>query len=254
MLPLYVYARGFAVALFGIGLLQLVFRSVLIGRPADLLENDIFAAAVSYPVSITLFAVAVQLFLGNVTRWLFGGVTIFLFVYSGLSNLFAVVYHIDYGMPLTSFGKSITLASGIWFLYTATAGSLEATSAFNVARICMGLFLAISGVQHFLFFEFARFLVPRWIPFDAFWTYAAGVALIVCGLSLIFRFRIYLIAFLGGCMIFIWFLILHIPRGIAEPNANELAAVCESLAVSMILFALARTDAQHPIHPYRTSK
>lgn len=97
MLPLYVYARGFAVALFGIGLLQLVFRSVLIGRPADLLENDIFAAAVAYPVSITLFAVAVQLFLGNVTRWLFGGVTIFLFVYSGLSNLFAVVYHIDYG-------------------------------------------------------------------------------------------------------------------------------------------------------------
>lgn len=242
MLPLKAYTRGFALAIFGIGLLQLIFQSVLIGRPTDLLENHLFTAAVAYPVSIALFAVSVQLFLEKVTRWLFAAVTIVVFAYSGLSNLFVVAYHVDYGMPLTSFGKAITLASGIWLLYALTARSLETGSAFRLSRICTGLFLAISGVQHFLFSQFVRFLVPRWIPFDTFWTYAAGVALIVCGLSLMFRFRIYLTAFLGGWMVFIWFLILHIPRGVAEPTANELTAVCESLAVSMILFALAKTD------------
>jgi len=43
-------------------------------------------------------------------------------------------------------------------------------------------------------------------------------------------------------MVFIWFLILHIPRAVVAPvtdNGNELSSVFESLGVSGIAFVIA---------------
>src|SRR5690606_17147867 len=39
-------------------------------------------------------------------------------------------------------------------------------------RISLGLFLVLTGVQHFLFAEFVASLIPSWFPGSAiFWTY-----------------------------------------------------------------------------------
>jgi hypothetical protein len=76
-----------------------------------------------------------------------------------------------------------------------------------------------------------------------FWTYFAAVALIGSGVSLVTKIKIGLVSLLMGLMIFIWFLILHIPRAVAMPdvdNGNEVTSVFQALAFSGVGFVMAR--------------
>jgi hypothetical protein len=117
---------------------------------------------------------------------------------------------------------------------------LEALIPFGV--FFYSLMLVIFGFEHFLYADGVQMLVPDWIPGRLFWTYFAAVALIGAGLAIIFRFNVKLIGILTGTMIFIWFLILHIPRAAAAPvtdKGNELTSVFESLGCSGIAFVIA---------------
>jgi len=98
------------------------------------------------------------------------------------------------------------------------------------------------GSMHFLYPAFVTPLVPNWIPWHLFWTYFAAVALIAGGLGIIFNIKRRLAANLTGIMIFLWLLVLHIPRAIADPysgNGNELTSVFEALSFSGIAFLIA---------------
>ena len=111
-------------------------------------------------------------------------------------------------------------------------------------KIFFSFTIIIFGIEHFLYPGFVETLVPSWIPWHTFWTYFAGAALIVSGLAIIFNFKARPAAALLGIMIFIWFAILHLPRGFADPysgNGNELRSVFESLAFSGIAFVIAGT-------------
>jgi uncharacterized membrane protein len=102
--------------------------------------------------------------------------------------------------------------------------------------------MILCGIQHFIWVEFVTSLVPAWIPGALFWTYFAGVALIAGGSGLMVPWTAPLAGTLSGLMVFIWFLILHIPRAMAaDPgNArNEWIAVFEALAVSGLAFVVA---------------
>jgi len=117
---------------------------------------------------------------------------------------------------------------------------LEALIPFGV--FFYSLMLVIFGFEHFLYADGVQMLVPDWIPGHLFWTYFAAVALIGAGLAIIFRFNVKLIGILTGTMIFIWFLILHIPRAASAPvtdKGNELTSVFESLGCSGIAFVIA---------------
>ena len=114
-------------------------------------------------------------------------------------------------------------------------------------RFFFGLMLLVFGIDHFLYAQGVATLVPGWIPGSLFWTYFAGVALIGAGGSIIMKFQLRLVAVLTGIMIFIWFLILHIPRAIAMPdllNGNEVTSVMQALAFSGVSFVLAFTDGE----------
>lgn len=244
MFTLSTFTRLFALALAGIGVLQLIFQQVLIGRPAPIITNPLIITIIAALSSVALIACAVQLWREYPTHRLFLITSAFVFTFAGLSNLFVVLSQADFGAVLTSFGKAITIGSALLLFSNLTATGSPFWS-FNLSRICLGLFLAIGGVQHFLFADFVKFLVPRWIPFDLFWTYAAGVALIASGMGLVGNIKLRVIAQAAGWMVFVWWVVLHIPRAIAEPSANELTAVCEALAVSMILFTLSGVAKEH---------
>ena len=82
-------------------------------------------------------------------------------------------------------------------------------------------------------------LVPAWIPGHMFWTYFAGVALIAGGVGLLLPQTARLAAALSGVMIFLWVVLLHVPRAMAATDAqsrNEWTAVFEALAISGIGF------------------
>jgi hypothetical protein len=111
-----------------------------------------------------------------------------------------------------------------------------------LGRFFFGIMLLVFGIDHFLYAQFVATLVPEWIGGQMFWTYFAAIALIGSGVSLITKIRIGLVSLLMGIMIFLWFLVLHIPRGVAMPemaNGNEITSVFEALAFSGVGFVLA---------------
>jgi hypothetical protein len=102
----------------------------------------------------------------------------------------------------------------------------------------------VFGVDHFLYVPFVSSLVPAWIPGHIFWTYFAGVALIASGVGMIVRVKARLAATLLGVMIFIWVLVIHIPRGVADPYGqigNEWTSAFEALAKSGVALILGET-------------
>ena len=104
--------------------------------------------------------------------------------------------------------------------------------------------MIVFGYDHFLYKEFVATLVPAWIPWHLFWTYLAGVALMGSGICIMFKFQLRLVGMLLGIMLFIWFVILHIPRAITDPyidKGNEVTSVFEALAFSGVAFLIACT-------------
>ena len=147
-------------------------------------------------------------------------------------------------------GKALTLFGGAWAI-AATLPPVEGRRSapvvrllnarqefLTLGRLALGIFLIITGIQHFRFTEFVSSLVPAWIPgSDVFWTYFAGVALIAGGIGLLVPWTARLAALLSGGMVFSWFWIVHIPRMLT--SVSDAIAVFEALAVSGIAFVLA---------------
>lgn len=244
----------FAVAIIAFGILQFIFGDFVPGRapawPVSIPGRLIWA----YVSGAILITAGLAISFGKKARWaaLLSGAMIF---------LWALLRHIPvaaaapaFGGEWTSMGKALVLFGGAF----AVAGSLpeekssrtRALTAFvnskegftYLGRICLGLFMILCGIQHFLFVEFVATLVPAWIPGAVFWTYFAGVALIAGGAGLLLPQTARLAAALSGLMIFLWVVMLHIPRAVAAPAAqsrNEWTAVFEALAISGIAFVLA---------------
>lgn len=147
------------------------------------------------------------------------------------------------GKALTFFGGAFAIAGTLPLDVTAPKSGFVKFMNLNnefitLGRICLGIFLVITGIQHFLFTEFVASLIPEWFPGDAvFWTYFAGVALIAGGAGLFIPKTARLAALLSGLMVFSWFWIVHIPRTFF--STSDGIAVFEALAVSGIAFVLA---------------
>jgi len=110
-----------------------------------------------------------------------------------------------------------------------------------LGRYFFGLMLLIFGIDHFVYADFVKTLVPTWIPGALFWTYAAGIALMGTGLSFITNFKRKPVALLAGMMLFLWLIVLHIPRALTmdtSQDPNEIVSVLECLAFSGMAFLL----------------
>jgi uncharacterized membrane protein len=98
------------------------------------------------------------------------------------------------------------------------------------------------GINHFLNPKGVSTYIPSWVPYRIFWAYFTGTTLIGSGIAIILKIKPGLTASLLGTMIFIWFIILHIPRVVASPVAymgSEVASACLALAYSGIAFVIA---------------
>ncbi|MGH9161344.1 MAG: hypothetical protein ACRD2X_15340 [Vicinamibacteraceae bacterium] len=188
---------------------------------------------------------------------LFAGAMIF--VWALLRQLPIVAAHLEWGAELTQAGKALALWGGAF----AVAGSLPrmrgggadrlaaiinaSTPFLLLGRWCLGVFMIICGIEHFVLVEFVHTLVPSWIPGPFFWTYVTGLALIAGGAGLLLRRTLASAAVLSGIMIFIWVIVLHIPRAVTSTgDGNEWVAVFEALAMSGIAFVLADSKPAPP--------
>jgi uncharacterized membrane protein len=143
--------------------------------------------------------------------------------------------------------KLLTLAGGAFAVAASIPpGGAGATNRMFTALGCFALAVtcALFGFEHFQYVQFVADLVPSWVPGHVFWTYFCGAALMAAGAGMLLRIVPRLASLLLGWMIFAWFLVLHIPRAIADPHSghgNEWSSVFEALAFSGISFILSQT-------------
>ena len=98
----------------------------------------------------------------------------------------------------------------------------------------------MAGYAHFKYADFVNTLIPSYIPFHSFFTYACGVCLFAGGAGLLIPSTRKWAALLSGIMVAGWFVLLHIPRFIANPaDASDRLGLCESFSFAGIFFVLA---------------
>jgi hypothetical protein len=136
--------------------------------------------------------------------------------------------------------KALALFGGVLIL----VGTLPEESPSLWGPGLLGLFLVVGGVQHFVYRDFVAKLVPAWIPAPVLWVYFTGAALIAGGVGINLRKTRRSAAILSGIMIFLWVVLLHIPRALADlHNAGETSGVFEALAFSGVALMLAGSRA-----------
>jgi uncharacterized membrane protein YphA (DoxX/SURF4 family) len=110
--------------------------------------------------------------------------------------------------------------------------------------IFYSIMFIVYGIDHFLYIDGVSKMVPDWIPYHYFWTYFAGIALIGAGVAIILKIKVKLVAILLGIMLFLWFLLIHIQRAIADPYVRmgmEVNRVFITFGFTGISFLLAFT-------------
>jgi uncharacterized membrane protein len=239
------------ISLIAFGIQQCITGQLIAGRPPAWPSGMPGELIVSYITGVWLLFNGIAILINKKVKSLIP-TAMFILLYCAAQNLFLVLWNSDIGASLTNFGKGITLASGLLFI------TVTYTNEFNREQVskpidnflvlfcfyCLGLFLVVSGIQHFIFADFVKFLIPSWIPFPVFWTYAAGMALSLTGLSLITGFKRKLFSQWGSLMIFSWVIILHVPRAFQDvSNQNEWTAVFEALTFSSLLFMISQRAA-----------
>lgn len=206
----------------------------------------------AFLVGAVLIAVGVAIILhikARVAALTFG---VLAFLSFALLHLPLAVKAVLWGGVWTAAGKALVMCGGAMCVAVSLAegerdapirllASARARKRLVVwGRFCLGAFMILGGIQHFIFVEFVATLVPKWIPGAVFWTYFAGVALIAGGVGIIVPQVTRLAAMLSGAMIFSWVFLVHVPRALSDPhNQGEVAAVFEALAFSGVAFLLA---------------
>lgn len=154
------------------------------------------------------------------------------------------------GFMWTNPFKALAMLGGVIILAGALPEDDRGRSSFltrlfdrmsPLGPLLLGAFLILGGIQHFVYADFVTRLVPAWIPPGTrFWVYLTGVALIAGGMGILLPKTQRLAALMSGIMIFLWVVLLHVPRALADlHNAGETSGVFEALALSGVAFILA---------------
>lgn len=242
----------FAIMLIGLAGQQIYygdFRPVIL---ADWSSHIRGLAYTSYLVTAILLVTGVAIILDKKAReWVLvsGGMFLLLFVVGQVTYELMIDPYPKHLGVWTNALKETALAGGAFAVassFPSVPGSsglinfLEKLIPYN--RIFFALTMALFGLDHFFYPEFVASLVPNWIPGHLFWCYFAGVALMLSGIAIILKIQLKAAALLLGLMIFLWLIMLHIPRAIVAPGTdkgNELTSVFEAFGFSGIAVLIA---------------
>jgi len=254
----------FAVGLFAIAIQQLVvadFMPVILpaGYPAWLSHRLIW----DWVFSILLAAACLCIFFRIKAR-------LVSLLTAGVLLLFVLIFQVPGQLSIpepfhlfvwSNPFKELTLSGGAFlvagsFVRGNNVSGLEhfLEKLIPAGKYFFAVTMVVFGAMHFVYLDFVTTLVPNWIPGHIFWAQLAGMGLFSGGIAIILAgvqvsmFGVktimspyHLAAKLLGIIIFIWLIVLHIPRAIADPysgNGNEVVSVFEALAFSGIAFLI----------------
>lgn len=240
----------FGIALIGLGIEHFVFGEFVTGRAPKLAEPSQGSMIWAYVSGAVIIAAGMAILIGRKAREAAILVGVLIFVWALVRHIPVVAGGALLAPTWTAAGKALTLFGGAFAVAATFPKGENDDSSFLVkfvglgrefialGQICLGIFLIITGIQHFIYTPFVASLIPEWFPGDAvLWTYFGGVALIAGGVGLFIPPTARLAALLSGLMVFSWFWIIHIPRTLT--SVSDGIAVFEALAVAGIAFTIA---------------
>jgi uncharacterized membrane protein len=232
-----------ALALLGFGLENVVFGHYVVARaapwPADPLQQHLIA----YVTGALFLACGGAILAGRWTREAALEAAVLILGWSLCLHWPKAIGGPAFSGDWTNALKAVVLAAGGVLVGARAAGSPNRLLS-GLARIaphaCAPFFL-LAGIQHILFVQFVETLVPPFIPFGRFWTYAAAAALLAAGFGLLAPPVRRLAAILTGWMVFSWVFLVHVPL-VVRLGPLEWQGVFEALGISGVCFLLADTD------------
>lgn len=241
----------FALGLLCIAIEHFIFQDFIVGRAPAWPESVSGQQVWAYFTGALFIAIAVSLITGKKARQAAVLMALLVFCWAFLRYIPLLMADTFLSGTWTSAGKAMVftagaLATAATYPKVLTQNSSRITRFINLdgefmitGRVCLGLFLVLTGVQHFLYAEFVASLMPDWFPGSAvFWTYFAGVALIAGGVGLFIPKTASLAALMSGIMVFSWVWLIHLPRSLESRSDN--IAIFEALAFSGLAFVLTR--------------
>ncbi len=99
-----------------------------------------------------------------------------------------------------------------------------------LGRIFFCTTIVLFGCNHFVYD--ISMMVPKWFDMPAFWSHFGGAALIGSGIAIMFKIYLNPVALLLATMLFLWFILLHVPSAILYPYAgrgNQIVSAFDAL-------------------------
>jgi len=226
----------FATGIIALGILCMFTKDFIVGRPPAWPVGFNFNPALAYiSGTILIFSALAILFDKKAV-----GSAILI---ASLIFFLSILRHLPHFMNdwLNAY-KSIALFGGTLIVASSFSGikrSFKKTFVF-VGCLSLAVFFIASGYAHFKFASFVIDFIPAYIPFHAFWTYFCGICLFAGAVGLLIPPLSKWAALFSGIMLSGWFILLHIPRFIANMNdSSDRMGLLESFTLAGILFTLA---------------
>jgi uncharacterized membrane protein YphA (DoxX/SURF4 family) len=237
-----IYSTG----IIALAVLCMISKDFIVGRPPAWPVGFKINPALAYISGVVLILAAIAIILNRKAR-------LASFLISALIFFFSVLRHLPNFMndwvnaykSLALVGGSLIIAASFPVQDVTKDSGYKADERLTAVLITVGcIFLAAffiaCGYAHFKFADFLESYIPSYIPFHVFWTYFCGICLFAGGVGLLISQTRRPAALLSGFMVLGWFLLLHIPRFIANTNdASDRMGLCESFTFVGIFFVLA---------------
>lgn len=222
----------FATGIIALGILSIIVKDFIIGRPPAGTTGFNNPALVYFSATAVIIATLLILLQKKIRKAAFG--------IALLIVVFSVTRHALSGFAdwLNTY-KALALAGGA-LIIGSSSGKPTKDIAVWAGRILLAIFFIAGGYAHFKFAGFVESFIPDYIPLRGFWAYFCGICLVAGGIGILIRQTVKWAALLSGIMIAGWFVLLHIPRFLANTNdASDRMGLFESFTFAGICFALA---------------
>ncbi len=174
----------------------------------------------AYFVGVAFVAGAVGIFIHMMARPAATMLGVMFFLFVVLLHIPRIVTHSRDGNEWTSGFVALAMCGGAWVLASASPlYERETPDAFlKVGRYFFALAFGAFGIQHCIYARFAAGLGPPWFAGRPLWAYLTGIVFVAAGAAIVLGKEVRLAATLLGTILFLFFVLLHIPRITAQPH------------------------------------
>jgi uncharacterized membrane protein len=200
-----------AVSLVVFGIQHFIYGGFVAGLVPAWMPGRLFWA---YFVGAAFFAAAVGLLIELFARPAATMLGVMFFLFVVLLHIPRITLHSSDGNEWTSGFVALAMCGGAWIL--ACAAPLheheKADPFLKLGRYFFAVAFLAFGVQHFVYARFAAGLGPPWYLGRPLWECLIGVAFAAASAAILFRRQSRWAALLLSTTLFLFFLVLYIPR------------------------------------------